>query len=95
MKMRLMVVIMGLARVVVQAAVVPADLPRPDDQPPSKKKPVKVYILSGQSNMVGFGTLKGAAPVYPSIFLSPDPSILPGRMPVGAKVAIFKERTKP
>ena len=74
---------LGLACVTAQAAVVPKDLPKPDDQPPSKKKPVKVYIMSGQSNMVGFGTLSGAKPAYPSIYLSPDPSVMPCRMPVG------------
>lgn len=62
---------------------VPAQLPHPNDQPPAKNKPVKVYILSGQSNMFGFGALKGANPVYPSIYLSADPSVMPCRMPVG------------
>ena len=44
---------------------------------------VQVYILAGQSNMVGFGYLQGAQPVYPSIYLSADPNIKVGRMPVG------------
>ncbi len=69
----------GLA---VNAADVPAVLPRPDETPPAAGK-VKVYILAGQSNMVGFGTLKGAKPTYPSVYLSPDPGVKPGRMPVG------------
>ena len=64
------------------AADVPAVLPRPDKTPPSAGK-VKVYILAGQSNMVGFGYLQGARPVYPSIYLSADPNIKVGRMPVG------------
>ena len=64
------------------AAEVPAVLPRPDATPPSDGK-VKVYILAGQSNMVGFGYLEGSRPVYPSIFLSADPNIKVGRMPVG------------
>ncbi len=64
------------------AADVPAVLPRPDQTPPSKGK-VKVYVLAGQSNMVGFGYLQGARPVYPSIYLSADPNIKIGRMPVG------------
>ena len=42
------------------AAAVPAVLPRPDKTPPATDKPIKVYILAGQSNMVGFGTLKDA-----------------------------------
>jgi len=83
MKKMIMGMLLGLAHVVAQAAVVPADLPRPDDQPPATNKPVKVYILSGQSNMVGFGTLAGSRPVYPSIYLSADPSVMPARMPVG------------
>ncbi len=64
------------------AADVPAVLPRPDKTAPSAGK-VKVYILAGQSNMVGFGYLQGARPVYPSIYLSADPNIKVGRMPVG------------
>ena len=64
------------------AADVPAVLPRPDKTAPSAGK-VKVYILAGQSNMVGFGYLQGAQPVYPSIYLSADPNIKVGRMPVG------------
>jgi len=66
----------------VHAATVPAILPRPDDTPPSDGK-VKVYILAGQSNMVGFGYLKDSRPAYPSIYLSADPGVKVGRMPVG------------
>ncbi len=65
------------------AGGVPSKLPRPDGKPADMSKPVKVYILAGQSNMVGFGQLDGAQPVYPSIFLSADPGIKAGRMPVG------------
>ena len=64
------------------AADLPAVLPRPDNAPVSADK-VKVYILAGQSNMVGFGYLEGSRPVYPSIYLSADPNIKVGRMPVG------------
>jgi alpha-galactosidase len=64
-------------------APVPATLPRPDGKPADMTKKVKVYILAGQSNMVGFGMLAGAAPVYPGIFHSADPAALPCRMPVG------------
>ena len=63
--------------------VIPLELPPPGDTPPAKNKPVKVYILSGQSNMVGFAALKNARPVYPSIYLSADPSVKPCKMPVG------------
>ncbi|MGY8690278.1 MAG: hypothetical protein ACKVHP_21395 [Verrucomicrobiales bacterium] len=39
--------------------------------------------MAGQSNMVGFGYPQGSQPVYPSIYLSADPNIKIGRMPVG------------
>jgi hypothetical protein len=55
------------------ASPVPAQLPRPDGKPGDAKKPVKVYIMSGQSNMIGFGTPSGAVPAYNSIYLTADP----------------------
>ena len=58
-------------------------LPRPDGKPGDATKPVKVYILAGQSNMVGMGDISGARPPYPSVFLSADPRIIPGSMPIG------------
>lgn len=36
---------------------IPYPLPAPDNTPPATDKPVKVYILTGQSNMVGQGNL--------------------------------------
>ncbi|MFK7912266.1 MAG: hypothetical protein AB8F34_16960, partial [Akkermansiaceae bacterium] len=57
------------------AAEIPVALPKPDATPPADGK-VKVYILAGQSNMVGMGDLKGARPQYPSIYLSSDPAII-------------------
>ncbi|MFZ9935809.1 MAG: sialate O-acetylesterase [Luteolibacter sp.] len=36
---------------------VPYPLPAPDSSPPAADKPVKVFILSGQSNMVGHGNI--------------------------------------
>jgi len=44
----------------VQSADVPAMIPAPDGKPGDAAKPVKVYILAGQSNMVGMGDLRGA-----------------------------------
>lgn len=38
---------------------IPYPLPDPDGSTGSADKPVKVYIMSGQSNMVGFGRLNG------------------------------------
>lgn len=64
------------------AEVIPANLPAPDEKPVDKTKPVKVFILSGQSNMLGFGKIDGSQPFYDSIFLSADPSIKPSKMPV-------------
>lgn len=70
------------------AEVVPLNLPRPDASPPTTTKPVKVYILSGQSNMVGFGAVDGGGPTYSSLILSADPSVMPCRMPVGASALL-------
>lgn len=35
-------------------------LPRPDGKPADMSKPVKVFLLMGQSNMLGMGKIKGA-----------------------------------
>ncbi|TAE74236.1 MAG: sialate O-acetylesterase [Verrucomicrobia bacterium] len=37
-----------------------ADLPDPNGRPADLSKPVKVFILMGQSNMLGFGKISGA-----------------------------------
>jgi alpha-galactosidase len=65
------------------AATIPLNLPRPDGQPGNPKKPVKVYILAGQSNMVGMGDISGAKARYPTVYLSADPALIPGVIPVG------------
>jgi len=39
----------------IAAAEVPARLPDPDGKPADQGKQVKVFILLGQSNMLGFG----------------------------------------
>ena len=57
------------------AADVPAQLPVPDGKPGSTTKPVKVYILAGQSNMVGMGDIQGAKNVYDGVYLSSDPAV--------------------
>ena len=41
------------------AAEVPDQLPDPDGKPADMSKPVQVYILLGQSNMVGAGKITG------------------------------------
>ena len=43
----------------VQAKEIPVQLPDPDEKPPTTDKPVKVFILAGQSNMVGIGQVSG------------------------------------
>ena len=60
------------------AADVPAQLPDPDGKPGDATGPVKVYILAGQSNMVGMGNLSGAKNVYTGVYLSSDPAIPEG-----------------
>jgi len=65
------------------AAEIPLALSRPDSQPGNATKPVKVYILAGQSNMVGMGDITGASPPYPCVYLSADPAIIPDEMPIG------------
>ena len=37
---------------------VPAELPKPDTKAPDTTKPIKVFILSGQSNMCGMGNIR-------------------------------------
>ena len=56
------------------AADIPAQLPDPDGRPGDATKPVKVYILAGQSNMVGMGEIGGAKNLYSGVFLTPDPA---------------------
>ncbi len=62
---------------------VPLELARPDGKPADATKPVKVYLLAGQSNMVGMGDITGARAPYPSVYLSADPAILPGLLSIG------------
>lgn len=57
---------------------IPAQLPDPSTKPPAADKPVKVYILSGQSNMVGMGDIRGGTVRWGSQFLDPVVSIYPG-----------------
>ena len=51
-------VLLASARVV-PAAGVPKELPRPDGKEADMSKPVQVYILMGQSNMLGAGKVVG------------------------------------
>ncbi|MHC4178866.1 MAG: hypothetical protein ACYSWU_15245, partial [Planctomycetota bacterium] len=61
-------------------------LPDPEGKPGDATKPVQVYILAGQSNMVGMGNLSGARCRYSGIYLTADPAAPKGPMyiyPVG------------
>jgi len=65
------------------AETIPAELPPVDPAAPvAKDKPVKVYIMSGQSNMLGFGRIEGAKSVYSRVFFSADPTATDTIMPV-------------
>ena len=71
------------------AADIPALLPDPDGKPGDVTKPVKVYILAGQSNMVGMGNLSGAKNVYTGVYFSSDPAVPDGPLPI-YKVGNYK-----
>ena len=59
-------------------AELPNQLPDPDGQPPATNKPVKVYILSGQSNMVGIGQITGRGTRWKNIS-NPTVSVYSGK----------------
>jgi len=61
------------------AKEIPAQLPDPDAKPPVTNRPVKVYILSGQSNMVGIGQISGGSSRWGKQFSDPVVSIYPGK----------------
>ena len=61
---------------------IPAQLPDPDGKPGDATKPVKVYILAGQSNMVGMGTLSGAKNRHAGVYLTADPAAPEGPLTV-------------
>jgi hypothetical protein len=74
MKTMITFAVMVLMSGVLHAADVPANLPDPDGKLGDATKPVKVYILAGQSNMVGMGNISGAKNVYTGVYLSSDPA---------------------
>jgi len=71
------------------AADVPAQLSDPDSRAGDLAKPVKVYILAGQSNMVGMGDISGATNMYSGVFQSSDPAV-PQRTLQIYKVGLYK-----
>jgi hypothetical protein len=56
----------------------PAQLPAPDSKAPDAKKPVKVYIMSGQSNMVGIGQISGGSTRWGKQISDPVVSVYSG-----------------
>ena len=64
-----------LTAICAQASDVPARLPAPDGEAGDTTKPVKVYVLAGQSNMVGMGDLSGAKNVYDGVYFSSNPAV--------------------
>ncbi|MFT5302311.1 MAG: hypothetical protein ACI814_003125, partial [Mariniblastus sp.] len=64
------------------AQEIPVRLPDPDSTAPDVTKPVKVYILAGQSNMVGMGDVSGAKNIYSGTYLSSDPAVPKGPLPI-------------
>ena len=62
------------------AAPIPLNLSRPDGAPGNMTKKVKVYVLAGQSNMIGMGDIKGARCLYAGIYLTADPDAPLGPM---------------
>jgi alpha-galactosidase len=72
----------AIAILVLPAAAkeIPTQLPDPDGKAGDPTKPVKVYILAGQSNMVGMGTISGARCRYTGIYLTADSAAPKGPM---------------
>lgn len=58
--MRIAVAACALAAMPVLAQDTTTSIPRPDGKPADMSKPVQVFILLGQSNMVGLGKVKGS-----------------------------------
>jgi hypothetical protein len=58
------------------------ELPKPDGKPGDSTKPVQVYILAGQSNMVGMGEVGGAKNMYSGIYLTSDPAAPAGPLTI-------------
>ena len=66
-----------IAGVSANAADAPAAAPAPG-KPADMTKPVQVFILMGQSNMVGAGKFAGGSARWGKEFLEPTLSVYPG-----------------
>ena len=75
---------LALTSLVLNAAAkdIPAVLPNPDGKPGDATKPVKVYLLAGQSNMVGMGEIGGAKNLYTGVYLTSDPAAPKGPLAI-------------
>jgi len=74
--------VLALLVLPVAAAQIPAQLPAPDGKPGDAAKPVKVYLLAGQSNMVGMGDIAGARNLYTGVYLTADPAAPTGPLTI-------------
>ncbi|MDG1873434.1 MAG: sialate O-acetylesterase [Mariniblastus sp.] len=63
------------AGILLSLCLIFAIAPSPID---AQEKPVKVYILSGQSNMVGIGQVTGGGTRWGKEFIDPEVSVYPG-----------------
>ena len=60
------------------ASAAETPIPKPDGKPADMSKPVQVFILMGQSNMVGMGALSGGSVRWGKEFIEPVVSVYPG-----------------
>lgn len=65
------------------AVELPGQLPEPDGRAPDTSKPVKVYILAGQSNMVGMGEISGGNRRHSTFFTSAEGGV------AGVEVSVY------
>ena len=75
-------------------AQVPTELPDPDGLPGDSSLPVQVYILAGQSNMVGMGDVGGARIRYSGVFLTADPGAPSGTVPPNGHLFVWLEEAR-
>ncbi len=71
--------LLALVALSATAAELPDQLPDPDGKPADRTRPVKVFILMGQSNMVGMGDISGGSSRWGKQFLDPVVSVYPGK----------------
>jgi alpha-galactosidase len=72
------------------ASVFPAEIPDPAGQNPDTTKPIKVYILAGQSNMLEMGNVSGGNSRHSGFYQSADPDA-----PKGVAVSVYEGQYDP